>query len=408
MPQLFNNNEFDKQFRDAFDGARSVPSSKVWKRIEKELDKKPIYLQKGFWISCIAVVSVSVFLTLFYLNNENTLNKKSLSSIPSKIQLNEKQASSTNLNSSVLPVVPKQNLASVRLQPQNNVAPNKFVNVSIIPNDLNNMVALTSTTSASISHLSKIKNENRLIPFSPMQIATISKIENHFVPLRGKVDVTQPVNLKGFYAGAFGSYVNSWLYDKEAWRGNANLAYQYTQGYSFGFSGGYNFSNHFGVGSDVIIESKEGQKYFYRPNAGRLIHALPVVYKSFVLNYFQIPLYAEFKMARRSHFTKQATAISFLAGAQFEHLKTAYASEADVVSKSDMLFNKNGIDGLLGLDYEIHTAGKTFFTVGARGSFGLNTIFNADSPSVPYEQFQQPHNMVFSARAAVNFSLAGK
>ena len=55
MKHSENNNEFDQQFKNAFDGFEMEPSEGVWNGIEQELDKK----KKGIVISWTARLSIA-------------------------------------------------------------------------------------------------------------------------------------------------------------------------------------------------------------------------------------------------------------------------------------------------------------------------------------------------------------
>jgi hypothetical protein len=55
MKHSENNNEFDQQFKNAFDGFEMEPSEGVWNGIEKELDKK----KKGIVINWTARLSIA-------------------------------------------------------------------------------------------------------------------------------------------------------------------------------------------------------------------------------------------------------------------------------------------------------------------------------------------------------------
>ncbi len=411
MPPLFNTQDFDDRFRENLDGRRVNPPARVWSRIARELDKKPFYKRFSFWAAACSLCLLFSMGTFYFIHHHNDLEHKTINSIPARYSADETpgiRPGSGNPDMSRSSATNKNSGPAASNQVGSYNAPQ-----STTPAGLQAFADQPGTAPVELSVWSIHSGVSLLFPQAvaggpsrpyPIGKAVVAVIPEATPP---PFRVPAPLSLKGFFVGTQLQVTNIWLYDKLSAAGLSNVQYIPDFGLSFGFSAGYNFSNHFGLQTDILVQRAAGQDYVYRESFMRTTTpaAASLVHKNFSLDYFSTPVYLSFKMGRRSAITRQPVAYSLLAGLQYSRLKSASESEEDVMQRADYLFKKNDLGIAAGLDYSLFTKSKTSFDIGLRASYGLTQVWDPTSDYTKYEQLANPHNLSFGIRTGINFSL---
>lgn len=233
--------------------------------------------------------------------------------------------------------------------------------------------------------------------FMPLQkeAARINKISGKKVPLK-----TDPLGMmRGFYLGADVSLTSTRLFlSDDALRPllGKDIIYDFTGGYQYGISVGYNFSNKFAIEAEWIIASKQGQNFV--DNRFSKLYIDGVI----DLQYTQVPVMLKYKISRLSKLTKKPVALNLVGGIAYSRLRSASITlNEDKIDNAEELFSQNQLGLILAVEYDIYLHKYMFLSLGVRGGFyGDTKYFKTIGQDVP-----RTYDMLLGVNASLNFQL---
>ena len=256
---------------------------------------------------------------------------------------------------------------------------------------LQNPIAAPNTLLA--SNVDQIDAET----FLPLQkeAARTNKISGKQVPLK-----TDPLGMmRGFYVGADVAMTSTRLFmSDDALRPllGKDIIYDFTGGYQYGISLGYNFSNKFAIEAEWIISSKQGQNFV--DNRFSKLYLDGVI----DLKYTQLPIMLKYKISRLSKLTKKPVSLNLVGGLAYSRLRSASITlNEDEIKNAEELFSQNQLGLVLGVEYDIYLHKYMFLSLGIRGSFyGDTKYFKTIGQDVP-----RTYDMLLGVHASLNFQL---
>lgn len=173
---------------------------------------------------------------------------------------------------------------------------------------------------------------------------------------------------KGLHLGAFGTINNTWILSPETLAKNpdGNLVHKLDFGTAYGLSGGFDFTEHFGLQLEWVINSTQGQKFDnFRPST-KLQKSEPAA-NQVNLRYTQVPVLLKYRFNRLSARTQQPISISTALGLQYSRLKSS-SSEVNSHSFNHDVMQVHNWGWVAGIDMDLYVTPNYFFSLGLRGS----------------------------------------
>ncbi|HRI29325.1 MAG TPA: porin family protein, partial [Chitinophagales bacterium] len=174
----------------------------------------------------------------------------------------------------------------------------------------------------------------------------------------------------GFYFGSFYGVHVSRLLNNQALTTTRNVEevqQRLHKGNSFGFTTGYNFNEHWGIQSEWIVKSAQGQSVEYKPKESVSFQNTEIN-----LHYTQIPLLVKYRINRTSAITRYPAVINFLAGIQYGMLRSAEINLNNPFMHNNLL-KKTQWGMAVGFDYDVYLTPNYFLSFGSRGSFATSS-----------------------------------
>lgn len=233
--------------------------------------------------------------------------------------------------------------------------------------------------------------------FLPLQkeTARTNKISGKQIPLKA-----DPLGMmRGFYFGGDVALTSTRVFlGEDALRPliGKDIIYDFTGGYQYGISVGYNFSHKFAIEAEWIIASKQGQNFV--DNLYSKLYIDGVI----DLKYTQVPLMLKYKISRLSKLTKRPMALNLVGGVAYSRLQSASITlNEDKIKDATELFSQDQMGLLLAIEYDMYLNRYMFLTMGVRGSFfGDVKYFKTIGQDVP-----RTYDMVLGVNASLNFQL---
>ena len=226
---------------------------------------------------------------------------------------------------------------------------------------------------------------------------------------RGSISKNYVMSLpkvKGFYFGIDASGHQNRLFLKEdAFYPliDKDVVFTFKWGYSYGMSMGYNFSQRFGIETELILNSVQGMSY-----ADNLYGKIRRE-GNIQLNYMHLPVMAKYKWSKVSTVTGYPVSLNLVGGVMYSRLREVQMSiNGEQLSAPQELFAKHELGMLLGLEYDVYISKSFFFTVGTRASvttdvkqlgtqanvynllLGVNASFNYQLPQLKKKNTEKP------------------
>lgn len=259
------------------------------------------------------------------------------------------------------------------------------------------LIALQSPVAAPNTMFASTVEMPDVETFLPLQkeAARTKKISGKQIPLK-----TDPLGMmRGFYVGADVSLTSTRVFlSEDALRPliGKDIIYDFTGGYQYGISVGYNFSNKFAIEAEWIIASKQGQNFV--DNRFSKLYLDGVI----DLKYTQVPLMLKYKISHLSKLTKKPVALNLVGGLAYSRLQSASITlNEDKIENAEELFSQNQVGLLLGVEYDMYLNKYMFLSLGVRGSFyGDTKYFKTIGQDVP-----RTYDMLLGVNASLNFQL---
>ncbi|OWY22481.1 hypothetical protein C7N43_08745 [Sphingobacteriales bacterium UPWRP_1] len=201
----------------------------------------------------------------------------------------------------------------------------------------------------------------------------------------------------GLYLGSFYSVHNSWLLNNKALEATKNIDaihYRFRTGKSYGMNAGIDFSANWGLQTEWVIKSVQGQALSYRP-----LESVTNQNTEINLTYTYVPVLLKYKFNRTLKLTGQPAVLNYVAGVQYGTLKSAEINLNNPILQENLL--KKSLWGVVaGVDYDVYLTPNYFITLGARASFSTS--------SGRFTQINMPGNgtanqLVWGLRAGLNY-----
>ncbi|HRK27265.1 MAG TPA: outer membrane beta-barrel protein [Chitinophagales bacterium] len=275
-----------------------------------------------------------------------------------KSTLSAKNNSTTNINQNTttgltnLNPVKETNTADVTQKSANFAPDTEPKDNPIVTNETAPATHNTETTSSQTDAVPKEGAQNNVIN----AVSFIGK------PRKDKTN--------GFYFGSFYGVHVSRLLNNQALTTTRNVEevqQRLHKGNSFGFTTGYNFNEHWGIQSEWIVKSAQGQSVEYKPKESVSFQNTEIN-----LHYTQIPLLVKYRINRTSAITRYPAVINFLAGIQYGMLRSAEINLNNPFMHNNLL-KKTQWGMAVGFDYDVYLTPNYFLSFGARGSFATSS-----------------------------------
>ena len=209
--------------------------------------------------------------------------------------------------------------------------------------------------------------------------------------------VSHVVTKRGFYTGTIGSGHNSWILNNKAEEASAaeNLDYKLDFGVAYGLIAGYDFSKHWGVEAEWIINSKQGQKY-----ENNYLSTGIVSEEEVDLNYMHFPVFIKYKNNQYSTLFRAPRTINVLFGPQYSVVQESTTSFNNGLVVIEELVNTKEFGMSLGLEYNVSIKNNLDVGLGARSS--ISTDINM-FPRPFSKDLEKSNNLLIGVNAGIRY-----
>ena len=201
----------------------------------------------------------------------------------------------------------------------------------------------------------------------------------------------------GFYTGTLGSGHNSWILNNRAEEASnaENLDYKLDFGVAYGLIAGYDFSKHWSLEAEWVINSKQGQKYENNYQTTGIVSEEEVD-----LNYMHFPLLVKYKNSRYSDLFNAQRSLNVLFGPQYSVIQESTTTFNNGLVVIEELVNKKEFGVALGIEYNVLVKQNLDIGLGARSSIGTDiNMF----PKPFSTDLDKTNNLLFGLNAAVRY-----
>ncbi len=266
--------------------------------------------------------------------------------------------------------------------------------ITNIPDDVK-----SSNIASSSEPVTQLEGENvEYLPKSDAtQISEPNNAKHNVINAVGLIGKPKKNRTNGLYFGSFYGVHVSRLLNNQALNATKNvedLQYRMHSGHSYGFVSGYDFSSSWGIQTEWVVKSLEGQNIKYKPLES-------VTYRETQINltYTNVPVLVKYRFTRIARMTKQPTTLNLLAGVQYGVLKSAEINLNNPTMHSNLL--KKSTWGIIGgLDYDVYLNRNYFLSFGARASFATssNSFTHIELPDK-----NSANHLLLGLRASFNY-----
>lgn len=398
MNHEFNPDNPDRIFRDKLKNWEVTPSDKVWDDILGQLTPIKSAFSWSKWASRVAAVLLLV--TSLFAGYSALIQPSFFTKLFSgkKIKIIVPKNSNSVLSNSVATVTLKENITPIekinRPLKHNNL---QAVNHSPSKSDLESVPQLINSKEVDKEYLHKI----------PTYLKSILEIDNELLK---RIDVNNRYqienvaresllgnHIKGFHIGGIYKFHSKWILYQNTYERfkEYKLAYKAGWGSAYGLSLGYDFSHSFGVQSEFIFNSSQGQKYediIGKKNVKREVD----------LEYSQLQLLLKYKVSKMTGASSNPLVINYIFGGSVGMLKSATETVDEVNYDIKERFKKYDYSLVLGIDYDIYLNKHIFANIGTRGSISLLNI-NSKGWEIKNGNYKASHNMLIGVTGGLNY-----
>lgn len=408
-------NVFDKHFRE-LRNSEVPPPGDLWDRIEYTLDEDRQRVKHDHWyhallLLLIPLTAINIYLTYDLQGLYVSFFKKGTD----EYAAHHNALASAEILSPSLPS--ERDYASIpfvlnKSELVNTIPPrgNQFSTI-VQTGSLETHTAITAGNAVALSEnifenervregneeLQNVAPEHSPIPVERLMLETsLTPQDVKFAHAKNE-HVRKQSAVKGFHVGIEGGLNHSMVLMKESNLDpiiGSNVHRKLNPGAYYAVSMGYDFSRKFGIETELIFCSKQGQKY------SELRYGKIPIDGEITLEYMSVPLLFKYKMTTMGGKSLNPRALNFIAGLQYSRLKEAKISLNDLdIKNATQPFNRDELGFVLGLEYDIFFSPNYFLTLGTRASI------SSDIHAFPYfvPQASQTYNVLVGVNASFHY-----
>ncbi|MCH8331127.1 MAG: PorT family protein [Bacteroidetes bacterium] len=413
--------QIDDIFREAFADYQEKPIQGSWQKISEGIPKPNTFSLVGQWaatVSLLAIVGVFSFLSLDISQNEQLNVAQQHESAFVQNSQQPQQASLLDITSRKPTRSTEASNDLPPVEPMNRISESNSTQLGVVNTTIEKKVQEVGFSDASFKADMPIASEE-ILPLKGIEYVDGGMIENKIllevpdkpvlVSDEDQEARNKSINIKGIHIGTVTGYNNTWIINQNTYgefeRGY-ELDYNYsTHGASYGIRVGYDFSTNFGLEAAWIFNSDKGQSY-------KGVIWGDHLRKTVRLSYTEIPVVVKYKLSRMMGYYPSVTNLSF--GLQYGYLKKAEISILEDMEQTDDYdqtvnpierFKRHELSLVLGFEKDYYLTKQLFFSIGIRGSIGLNDI-NSPEWKIPAkldDLSNKSYNFVVGAIAGINY-----
>jgi len=418
--RIVRNNEdkgsvFDKHFRELRNSEVS-PAGDLWDRVEYKLDEDRQRVKHDHWyhallLLLIPLTAVNVYLTYDLQGLYVSFFKKGATEQISNEAIflgNNLPSQLYSTGGSSIPLSLHNPFAEIANTANNELLPNKYERntsadaKSVFVNASNELLPDAHSSITQNSFQSDAIAANDLMPVERLLLETDATPQDvKFNHARNKLERKQSA-IKGFHVGVEGGLNHSMVLINDSKLDQiigGNIHRKLDLGAYYAVSMGYDFSRKFGVETELIFCSQQGQKY------SELRYGKVHVDGEIDLEYMSVPVLFKYKMTKMGGKALNPRVINFVAGLQYSRLKEASIKMNNLdLQNATEPFNRDELGVVLGLEYDLFVSPNYFVTLGTRASI------SSDIHAFPYfvPQASQTYNVLVGVNASFHYLMKRK
>ncbi len=418
--RIVRNNEekgsvFEKHFRE-LRNSEAEPSADLWERVEYKLDEDRKRVKHDHWYHALLLLLIPLTVVNVYLTYDLKELYVSFFKKGATEQIyNEEIFLGTNLPSQFnstggasIPFLLDHSFMGTDNTEKNALALTN--ESSVAPKSKSSALKLSAketfeTNSILVQREEVESNEitaNDLIPVERLFLETAATPQDvKFNHSRNTHERKQSA-IKGFHVGAEGGLNHSMVLINESKLDpiiGGNIHRKLDLGAYYAVSMGYDFSRKFGMETELIFCSQQGQKY------SELRYGKIHIDGEIDLEYMSVPLLFKYKMTKMGGKSLNPRVLNFVAGLQYSRLKEAsiQMNSLDLQNATEP-FNRDELGIVLGLEYDLFVSPNYFLTLGTRASI------SSDVHAFPYfvPQASQTYNVLVGVNASFHYLMKRK